>query len=116
MRSPACKYQQPDFWEWTLGKQDVWNDLFVPPEQLRQPVFVNACIADEQRVLLDSNWACYPDTESVLGFVQYIFLPTVFYYVLHPENDRLMVPIQSTAELLEMVYSADPPRHERLCI
>ncbi|WP_085833009.1 hypothetical protein [Clostridium merdae] len=109
MRSPACKYQQPDFWEWTLGKQDVWNDLFVPPEQLRQPVFVNACVADEQRVLLDNNWACYPNTESILGFVQYIFLPTVFYYVLHPENDRLMVPIQSTTELLEMVYSSESP-------
>ena len=109
MRSPACKYQQPGFWEWTLGKQDVWNDLFVPPEELRQPVFVNACVADERRFLLDSNWACYPDTESVLGFVQYIFLPTVFYYVLHPENDRLMVPIQSTAELLEMVQTTDSP-------
>lgn len=109
MRSPACKYQQPDFWEWTLGKQDVWNDLFVPPEQLRQPVFINACVADEQRVLLDNNWACYPDTESILGFVQYVFLPTVFYYVLHPENERLMVPIQSTSELLEMVYSSESP-------
>lgn len=109
MNSPACKYQQPGYWEQTLGRQDVWNSLFAPPEQLEHPVFVNACVADRQRTLLDSNWACYPDAESVLGFVQYIFLPTVFYYVLHPENDRLMVPIQSTAELLEMVQTTDSP-------
>lgn len=109
MNSTACKYNQPEYWEWTLGQQDVWNDLFVPPEQLAAPVFVNACVADEKRILLDSNWACYPDIESVLGFVQYIFLPTVFYYAMHPENDRLMVPIQSTPEFLELIQKTDTP-------
>ncbi|TQI65413.1 hypothetical protein [Clostridium sp. KNHs216] len=109
MPGPSCKYRQPGYWEWTLGKQDVWNDLFVPPEQLETPVFINACAVDGQRLLLDSNWACHPGIESVLGFVQYVFLPTVCYYVLHPKNGRLMTPVQSPPELLETIRRSDSP-------
>ena len=109
MNSPACKYSQLGYWEWTLEKQDVWNNLFVPPEQLSSPVFVNACVIDDRRVLLDSNWACYPDSESVLGFMQYIFLPTVFYYAMNPETDHLVTPIVSTPEFLELIQKIDTP-------
>lgn len=105
--SSACKYSQSEYWEWTLGKQDVWNDLFVPPEQLSHPVFVNACVVDSGRSLLDNNWACYPGLEPVLGFVQYIFLPTVFYYAMHPEIDRLVVPVLSSEEFLEQIRESD---------
>ncbi|EKN42657.1 hypothetical protein CFSAN001627_05392, partial [Clostridium botulinum CFSAN001627] len=46
------------------------------------------------------NWAVYPDAESLLGFVQYIFIPTVFFCYVDNTSEELVTPIASKEELL----------------
>lgn len=103
MANTVCNYGSHGFWEHSLAQKDVWNGFFAPPQALAQPLFVNTCIIDAQAGIFDNNWACYPDATSLLGFMQYVFLPTVFYRMENRSDAQLATPICSCEEFLEMV-------------
>lgn len=109
MNSSVCKYSLPDYWEATLIKKDVWNGLFGPSDELGTPIFVNTCVIDSKNKFIDNNWACYPDMQALLGFVQFIFLPTVFYHLIDDWACELITPICSEQELLTMILGSRSP-------
>lgn len=109
MNSPVCKYNRPYYWERTLQRRDVWNGFFAPPDKLTNPIFINTCVADRSCGFLDNNWACYPGVEALLGFVQYVFLPAVFYYVVHGGDEGLLIPIGSRQKLLKNLRESGSP-------
>lgn len=43
----------------------------------------------------DNNWAVYPNVESLLGFVKYIFIPTVFFCYVNNTSEEIVTPIAS---------------------
>ncbi len=51
----------------------------------------------------DNNWAVYPDAESLLGFLQYIFIPTVFFCYTNNTSEEIVTPTASKKELLEEI-------------
>lgn len=110
MKHSVCKYDCPDYWEWILKKREVWNGFFAPPEEhIASPLFINTCVANGSSGFLDNNWACYPSMESLLGFMQYVFLPTAFYYVIHKGNNRLLTPLCSRQKLLKSLGESGSP-------
>lgn len=53
--------------------------------------------------IFDNNWAVYPDTESLLGFIKYIFIPTVFFCYVNNTSTEIVTPIASKEELLQEI-------------
>ena len=99
-----CKYNSHYYWEGTLaGKTDVWQSHFDDKADPQQVLFVNTTLIDYPRSTLDNNWACYPDSKSLLGFLLYIYVPLAFYYIMYEDNEKLLIPIASTQELLASI-------------
>ena len=108
MTKNGC-YRDLLYWERALTQKDIWKGLFVPPEEMANPILVNSSLVDSHRGLIDNNWACYPDAASVLGFVQYIFMPTAFYFLSHPEERQIWIPIQPENDLLKELFLSRHP-------
>ena len=99
-----CKYNSHYYWEGTLaGKTDVWQSHFDDKADPYQVLFVNTTLIDYPRSTLDNNWACYPDSKSLLGFLLYIYVPLAFYFIMYEDNEKLLIPIASTQELLASI-------------
>ena len=101
-----CKYDSHYYWEGTLaGKTDVWQRHFDDKADPHQALFVNTALIDYPRNTLDNNWACYPDSKSLLGFLLYMYVPLAFYFIIHEENEKLLIPIAATQELLDSIQT-----------
>lgn len=96
-----CKYKHHQYWESLLPK-NPWQGSFAA-ENAAQTLFVNTVIIDYRRSILDNNWASYPDVKSLLGFLQYLHVPLVFFHTLHPDKQELFVPVCSSAEFIELI-------------
>ncbi|MDU4959484.1 MAG: hypothetical protein E6X17_02285 [Sporomusaceae bacterium] len=103
-----CKYNHHQYWESLLPK-NPWQGSFAA-KNMEQAVFVNTVIIDHRRDILDNNWASYPNIKSLLGFLQYLHLPLVFFHTLRPDKQELLVPVCSSAEFLELIDQSGSER------
>ncbi|KGM97232.1 hypothetical protein Z968_04335 [Clostridium novyi A str. 4552] len=98
------KYNSYYYWENILSqKRDVWKCNFMNKDNFNKSLYVNTTILDYDKNTLDNNWACYPDVKSLLGFIQYIYLPTAFFYIVNTNNNDIFMPICSTEEFIEYI-------------
>ncbi len=102
MNAAKVQYNGHTYWEHCLLQKDVWQSLFQPSGS-RYPLFIHTAIVDKQRGVLDANWAAYPDGYALLGFLQYVFLPTAFYFCLHPQSTAMYTPVLSTEAFAEWI-------------
>lgn len=110
-----CKYNSPYYWESSLArKTDIWQNCFINDNHLDQTLFLNTAVIDYPRRVLENNWACYPDSKSVLGFLQYIYLPSVFYFTLHKAADVMYIPIATTDEFITLLRNSEKPEALRM--
>lgn len=99
-----CKYNNHYYWEGALlQKKDLWKNYFTDLHSAQDAIFINTVVIDYTRNIVDNNWACYPDAKSLLGFIQYIYLPLAFYYTINKENQDLLIPICSSNTLIESI-------------
>ncbi|KEI95403.1 hypothetical protein N494_16625 [Clostridium botulinum A2B7 92] len=98
------KYNNLFYWENLLIKREnIWSGNFKDIPISPKSLFINTTIIDYGKNIFDNNWAVYPDVESLLGFVQYIFIPTVFFYYVNNASEEVVTPIASKEELLEEI-------------
>lgn len=114
MKPAGAAYNGHTCWEGYLTNKDVWQSLFQPAAGANYPLFVNTAIEDRAHGIFDVNWAGYPDVYALLGFLQYVFLPTAFYSMLYPEHGQLYTPVLPTAELLEWIQESSTPQKEAM--
>ncbi len=114
MKPAGIQYSSHTCWERYLTQKDVWRSLF-QPSGARYPLFVNTAIEDRRRGISDVNWAGYPDVYALLGFLQYVFLPTAFYGMLHPEARCLYTPVLPADALLEWIQESNVLQKDALC-
>lgn len=99
-----CKYNNPYYWEDVLlKKRNLWRDDFAEIKSPHDAIFINTAVIDYERDVIDNNWACYPDAKSLLGFIQYVYIPLAFFYIINITNQDLYIPICSHSEMLEYI-------------
>lgn len=109
----VCKYNNHHYWDNALtNKKDVWRSCFPETVRARKAIFVNTVIIDYRRKTLDNNWACHEDVRSLLGFIQYVYLPLAFFYIINTDNDDLLIPVRSTNSFIEYIRSSASPYAE----
>lgn len=67
-------------------------------------LIVNANVVAAAQQIVSSQWLCLPNCYAVLGFLQYVYFPTVFLQALRG-TDELKMPLVSTESFCE--YLAD---------
>lgn len=103
-----CKYNQHLYWEALLPK-NPWQSSFAAAGA-GQALFVNTVMIDYRNSVLDNNWASYPDAKALLGFLQYLHLPLVFYHALRREGQELLVPVCSSEEFIAYIEASSDER------
>lgn len=99
-----CKYNNPYYWEGILlKKKNLWKNNFATITSPQDAIFVNTVVIDYGRDIIDNNWACYPEAKSLLGFIQYVYLPLAFFYIINEKNQDLYIPICSRSEMIECI-------------
>ncbi|MBD5637102.1 hypothetical protein HYI18_00380 [Clostridium botulinum] len=98
------KYNNLFYWENLLvERENIWSGNFKDIPINQKSLFINTTIIDYEKNIFDNNWAVYPDVKSLLGFIQYIFIPTVFFCYVNNTSDEIVTPIASKEELLEEI-------------
>ncbi|HCL4438937.1 hypothetical protein AL714_03245 [Clostridium botulinum] len=98
------KYNNLFYWENLLIKRkNIWSGNFKDIPISPRSLFINTTIIDYEKNIFDNNWAVYPDAESLLEFVQYIFIPTVLFCYVNNTSEEIVTPIASKKELLEEI-------------
>lgn len=93
-----------------MNAGSVWQGVFAPGDRGQFPLFVNSVITDSEHSVAFSDWACYPDAYALLGFIQYVYMPTYFCQLIHPEEQRLYTLLAPQETLMEAVRSSGNPR------
>src|SRR5690625_4397667 len=73
------KYQHYDYWMKRLeNSEDLWSGLFENKPINRESIIVAPTILNSYKNQHEGAYVVYPNLKSVLGFLTYIYLPTVF--------------------------------------
>lgn len=81
------KYVHPDYWRTKISKGEYfWEGLFDGQPISKDSVIINPVILNSYSNQLDDAWAVYPNVESVIGFLKFIYLPTAFMGLLEEKE------------------------------
>lgn len=86
-----------------VKRKNIWNGNFNDIPIGQDSIFINTTIVDYEKNIFDNNWAVYPNVQSLLGFVKYIFIPTVFFFNANSKTKEIITPIAYKEELLEEI-------------
>lgn len=87
-------YNNFSFWEnKILNDEDLWEGYFENKEITKTSKIIYTGIFDLDKDILQCGWAAYPDDNSLLGFLQFIFLPTAFFSWFDRKSDNFYIPV-----------------------
>jgi hypothetical protein len=73
------KYSISDYWKSKISQNECfWSGLFANQSIRQDSVIISPVILNSYSNQDEVAWAVYPDPQSVLGFIKYIYLPTAF--------------------------------------
>jgi hypothetical protein len=73
------KYSISEYWRTKISQNEVfWSGLFENQPISRDSIIINPVILNSYSNQDETAWAVYPNPQSVLGFMKYIYLPTAF--------------------------------------
>lgn len=99
----SSDYNQYWYWEnMVLSEKPLWSNSFKNLNLTRDSVFVYSLIMCKERGILKNNWAYYPNLESLVGFIEHVFMPTAFFTWLDDEYE-FKVPVATSAEVLDVM-------------
>ncbi|ARK29558.1 hypothetical protein [Halalkalibacter krulwichiae] len=98
-----CKYKYPDYWKLKVQEGDGWfssiNQIYKPNDLIFIGQIINRQSGQNESIRL-----LFPDIKAVTGFVQYVYLPTVFIGFLKIDGidpKMIMVGDESFASVIE---------------
>lgn len=73
------KYSFPEYWE-SRVMQNVpfWGGLFENKPLTKESLIIQPVILNAYHKQAETNWVIYPNVHSVVGFLTYIYLPTIW--------------------------------------
>ena len=100
MKNYEC-YNELTYWDKFLSEKRLATVGFCE-DNTQETVIVNASIIAAEMQIFSSQWLCLPNCYAVLGFLQYVYFPTVFYHSMYG-NDELKMPLVSTGALCDYI-------------
>jgi hypothetical protein len=95
------KYNDSYYWENIIfEKRNHWKSLFLDLPIKKDTIFINTTLINYSKDVIDTNWASYNDVKAVLGFLQYVYIPTGFFFALN-DLEEIYVTIGTSEVILE---------------
>lgn len=89
-------YKNFSFWENKILKEEnLWEGYFDNKGIIETSKIIYTGIFDLEKNILQCGWASYPCTYSLLGFLQYVFLPTSFFSWFDRKSDDFYIPVSN---------------------
>lgn len=105
------KYSIADYWRNKIRlEEELWGCLFENQPITQNSVIINPVILNSYSDQSESAWAVYPNPQSVLGFLKFIFLPTAFIGLINPEMEYQYYFEEDLAELLDEFKDENPDK------
>lgn len=104
MKNYEC-YNELAYWDKFLSEKRLATVGFCE-DNTQETVIVNASIIAAEMQIFSSQWLCLPNCYAVLGFLQYVYFPTVFYHSMYGNNE-LKMPLVSTGALCDYIAGRD---------
>lgn len=96
-------YNKDWYWKNMIIKETpLWSNSFKDLDLTTDSIFIYSMIMCKERGILKNSWAYYPDLESLLGFIEHVFMPSAFFTWLD-SGDEFKIPIASIDEVLEVM-------------
>ncbi|EKQ56979.1 MULTISPECIES: hypothetical protein [unclassified Clostridium] len=87
-------YNNFSFWEnKILNDENIWEGYFENKEITKTSKIIYTGIFDLDKNILQCGWAVYPCGYSLLGFLQYVFLPTSFFTWFDRKSKDFYIPV-----------------------
>ena len=81
------KYSISEYWRNKISQNEkFWYGLFNKQSINHDSIIISPVILNSYSNQAEDGWAVYPNVQSVLGFLQYIYLPTAFTGIIKGEN------------------------------
>ncbi|WP_089284635.1 hypothetical protein [Anaerovirgula multivorans] len=104
----VSKYESFYFWENLIHKEEpLWENGFQNKPLTESSIYIYTVLMDHNKDFLKSKWAYYPDVYALLGFLQYVFLPTSFFTWLDNDVDGFNIPLTTGEELLQIMLEVE---------
>ncbi|TCK98718.1 hypothetical protein EDC19_1152 [Natranaerovirga hydrolytica] len=103
-KTTVSKYQSYQYWEHLIhNNKPMWKDGFLGESLNEDSIFVYTVIVDYNKDFLKNQWGYYSNVYALLGFLQYVFLPTSFFTWLDDAVEGFNIPIATGEEMLQMM-------------
>ena len=87
-------YSYSSFWaEEIIKDNNLWEGYFDNKSITKDSKIIYTGILDLNKNILQCGWAVYPCIYSLLGFLQYVYLPTAFFIWFDHKTDKLCIPV-----------------------
>lgn len=108
------KYDSYFFWNQLFIKHngDIAS-MFSKQSITRESVFFHGVIVNCNNTNPKDMWLYFPDIKAMLGFIKYIYMPTVFFTFLGNE-DEIVCPDTDSKNLIEYMKSYDECNDKRM--
>lgn len=109
------KYAISEYWRAKINnKENFWEGLFANQPIEKNSIIINPVILNSYSNQIEDAWAVYPNLESVIGFIQYIYLPTAFVGLIKEQNMEAQYYFQENLDGLLNQYKEDYPEKVQL--
>jgi hypothetical protein len=87
-------YKNFSFWaNKILNEESLWEGYFDNRKITKTSKIIYTGIFDLEKNILQCGWAVYPCGYSLLGFLQFVFLPTSFFTWFDRKSDAFFIPV-----------------------
>lgn len=87
-------YNNLSFWEnEIINDNNIWEGYFDNKEITHKSKIIYTGILDLNKNILQCGWTVYPCIYSLLGFLQYVYLPTAFFIWFDRKSDNFYIPV-----------------------
>lgn len=108
----STEYSQYWYWEnMVINEKPLWDNSFKNLNLTRDSVFIYSMIMCKERGILKNSWAYYPNVESILGFIEHVFMPTAF-FTWFADEDEFKIPVATVGEVLNVMSEEQPDNFE----
>ncbi|HLQ74229.1 MAG TPA: hypothetical protein VK125_08360 [Bacillota bacterium] len=96
------KYAFPSFWKQKIEENEpFWEGLFENKPITQSSVILNPVIMNPYSDQAENSWIVYPNPQSVIGYLKYLYLPTAFIGLIEEEMDNPYYFVEDLIVLLD---------------
>lgn len=96
------KYAFPSFWKQKIEENEpFWEGLFENKPITQSSVILNPVIMNPYSDQTENSWIVYPNPQSVIGYLKYLYLPTAFIGLIEEEMDNPYYFVEDLIVLLD---------------